>query len=168
MKPNYERLRIFWSGRQRREKVFLTVLAVFVVVALLAQILWSSHHARDRLKKQIPQLQQQVETLQRKAADLQALKSLPPAPAPAEGNALLTMAISAAEAVGLREARAQLKLEGTRRLRLRGTLPFDRWLEWISALQRDGQVRLVSCRIQATAASGTADIDALFTLPDPS
>jgi type II secretory pathway component PulM len=167
MKLSYERFRVFWAVRQPREKNFLIALGAFIIVALLAQMLWSGHNARDRLKKQILHLQQQVETLQRKAADLQMLKTRPASPAPAEGSALLAMAISAAEAAGLREARSQLKLEGPRRLRLRGVAPFDRWLEWISVLQRDGQVRLVSCRILATATQGSADIDAIFALPDP-
>ncbi len=168
MNTYYQRLQSFWAGRRPRERALLAALAVFVAFALLAQVLWSSHQARQRLRKQIPQLEQQVETLQRKAADLQQLKSKPPTAAPAEGNALLAMAVSAADAAGLREAAPQLKLEGPRRLRLRATLPFDRWVEWTAALQRDGQVRLVSCRIQASATQGAADIDALYALPDPS
>ena len=167
MNTPYERLRNFWAGRQPREKTFLIALGAFIVVALFAQLLWSSHDARDRLKKRIPHLQQQVETLQRKAADLQVLKSQPPSAAPVEGGVLLAMAIRTAEAAGLRDARSQLKLEGPRRVRLRGSVPFDRWLEWISVLQRDGQVRLVSCRVQATATQGAPEIDALLALPDP-
>ncbi|HWI14755.1 MAG TPA: type II secretion system protein GspM [Burkholderiales bacterium] len=167
MRHYYERLQHFWAGRQPREKVFLIALGAFVAVALFAQLLWSSHQARQRLTKQIPQLQQDVETLQRKAATLQELKAKPPSAAPAEGNALLAMAASAAEAAGIREVGPQLKLEGARRLRLRATVPFDRWIEWAAALQRDGQVRLVSCRVQATATQGSAEIDALFALPDP-
>lgn len=167
MKNYFERLRLVWAARQPRERAFLVGLALFAAFAVLAQALWTAHHERARLKKQIPHLAQQVETLQRKAADLQQLKSLPATPAPAEGNALLAMAVSAAESAGLREAAPQLKLEGPRRLRLRATLPFDRWVVWVAALQRDGQVRLVSCQAKAGAAPGSADIDALFALPDP-
>jgi type II secretory pathway component PulM len=162
-----ERIRHFWAGRQDREKAFLIVLAAAVAVALLAQMLWTSHEARTRLRKQLPQLEQQVETLRRKAADLQQLKAQPSLAAPAEGSALLATAASAAKAVGLAEAAAKLQLEGTRRLRLRATVPFDRWLQWTAALQRDGQVRLVSCRIDAAATPGLVSVDALYALPDP-
>ena len=162
-----ERFEVFWASRQPREKTFLVALVAFVAVALLAQMLWSSHQARARLKKQIPQLQQQVETLQRKATDLQQIKSQPPAAAPAEGSALLATMVAAAKAAALPEAGSQLQLEGPRRVRLRATLPFDRWLQWVAALQRDGQIRLVSCRVEATTTPGSANIDALFALPEP-
>ena len=162
-----EQLQVFWAARQAREKAFLIALTAFVAVALLAQVLWASHEARLRLRKQIPQLHQQVETLQRKAADLRQMKSQSPAPAPAEGNALLATATAAANTVGLPEAASQLKLESSRRVRVRATLPFDRWLQWTAALQREGEIRLVSCRIEAAAAPGMATIDALFALPEP-
>ncbi|MGE5524073.1 MAG: type II secretion system protein GspM [Rhodospirillaceae bacterium] len=167
MTQYYERLRHFWACRQPREKTFLITLAVVVALTLFAQLLWSSHQARSRLKKQLPQLQQHVETLQRKAANLQALKAEAAAAAPADGNALLAMAMSAAETAGIRQIAPQLKLEGPRRLRVRAAVPFDRWLEWTAALQRDGQVRLVSCQVRAGPTQGIADIDALFALPDP-
>jgi len=162
-----ERFRTFWASRQAREKTFLIALVTFIGVALFAQALWSSHQARERLRKQIPQLRQQVETLQRKATELQQMKSRPPLAAPTEGSALLATAVAAAKTAGLPEAASQLQLEGPRRVRLRATLPFDRWVEWTAALQRDGQIRLVSCRIEATATPGSAKIDALFALPEP-
>lgn len=160
------RLRAFWALRRPREKAFLIVLAIFVGAALLAQGLWASHQARARLKKQVPQLRQQVETLQRKAADLQQLRAQQPNPAPTEGNGLLTAAVASAHAAALPEAAKQLQLEGPGRLRLRASLPFDRWLEWAAALQRDGRIRLVTCRIEAAEAPGSARIDALFSLPE--
>ncbi len=161
------RLGAFWAARQQRERAFLIVLAIIVGAALLAQGLWTSHQARARLKRQIPQLHQQVETLQRRAADLQQLRAQQPNPAPVDGSGLLATAVASASAAALPEAAKQLRLEGPGRLRLRATLPFDRWLEWVAALQRDGRVRLVSCRIGASDAPGLATIDALFSLPEP-
>jgi type II secretory pathway component PulM len=161
------RFRVFWTARQPRERAFLIVLAMIVGAALLAQGLWTSHQARARLKRQMPQLHQQVETLQRRAADLQQLRIQQPNPAPVDSSGLLAMAVASANAAALPEAAKQLQLEGPGRLRLRATLPFDRWLEWVAALQRDGRVRLVSCRIDAADAPGLAKIDALFSLPEP-
>lgn len=160
------RLRAFWAGRQPRERTFLIALAMFVAAALLAQLLWASHQGRARLKKQIPQLRQQVETLERKAADLQQLRAQRPNPAPMDGGGLLASAVASAHAAALPEAAKQLQLEGPGRLRLRASLPFDRWLEWAAALQRDGRIRLVSCRIEAGQAPGSASIDVLFALPE--
>jgi len=162
-----ERCRIFRAARQPREKAFLTALAVFIGAALLAQLLWASHQARARLNKQIPQLRQQVEILQRKAAELQQLRAQPLIPAPADASRLLALAVASAHAAALPEAATQLKPEGAGRLRLRATVPFDRWLAWAAMLQRDGRTRLVSCRIEAAEAPGSAKIDALFSLPEP-
>lgn len=159
-------LRAFWAARQPRERAFLSILAVIVGVAILAQLLWTSHQARARLKKQIPQLQQQVEALQRRASDLQQLRAQQPGPAPIEAGGLLAAVVASANAAALPEAAKQLQSEGPGRLRLRVTLPFDRWLEWVAALQREGRVRLVSCSIEASEAPGTAKIDALFSLPE--
>ena len=162
-----ERFRGFWAARQAREKTFLIALVAVVGTAIIAQGLWSSHQARTRLKKQIPQLRQQAEMLQRKAADLQQLRAQqPPAPAPADANAMIAAGMAAARAAGLPEAQALLQPEGAGRMRLRGTLPFDRWLEWAAALQRDARIRLVSGRIEAAEPPGAVKIDALFSLPE--
>ena len=168
MKQLLEQFKAFWAGRQPRERTLLVSLAAFLIIALVAQLLWTSHQARVRLRKQVPMLIQQVGELQRKASDLQRLKTDPATPTPADGNALLATAIAAANTAGMPEAAPQLKLESARRLRLKGTLPFDRWVEWTAALQRDGQIRLITCRIDADVAPGAVTIDALLALPEPS
>jgi len=161
------RLRVFWAARRPRERAFLLALAMILCAALLVQALWASHQARGRLKKQIPLLQQQVENLKRRAADLQQLQARQPGPAPDAGTGLLAAAVASANSASLPEAAKQLRTEGPGRLRLRATLPFDRWIAWIGALQRDGRIRLVSCRIEEGEAPGLTKIDALFSLPEP-
>lgn len=167
MRELVERFRAFWAARHPREQALLAALAIFIGAALLVQLLWASHQSRARLNKQIPQLRQQVETMQRKAAELQQLRAQPPIPAPADGSRLLALAVANANAAALPEAAKLLQQEGAGRLRLRATVPFDRWLVWAATLQRDGRVRLVSCRIDAAEAPGSAKIDALFSLPEP-
>ena len=162
-----ERCSEFWAARRPREQALLIALAIFVAAAVLAQVLWANHQARARLSKQIPQLRHQVETLQRKAAELQHMKAQLPLPAPTEGSGLLAAAIASAKAAALPEAAKQVQLEGPGRLRLRATLPFDRWLVWTATLLREGRVRLVSCRIEAGEAPGLAKNDALYSLPEP-
>ena len=156
----------FWAERQPRERTLLSALALFIIAALVAQLLWSSHQARARLREQVPRLQLQLETMQRKAAELQQLGAQPQSPVAGDANAILAVARSAALATGLGEA--QVQTEGPGRLRMRATVPFDRWLAWAGALQRDGRLRLVSCRVEAAEAAGFAKIDALFSVPEPS
>ena len=157
-------LRAYWDARAPRERAMLAALAALIVFALLAQLLWSSHQARTRLKKQIPLLSYQLEALQRKAADLQQLRGQP-VPASADRNGLLASAVAKARSAGLPEVAASLQQEAPGRLRLRGAVPFDRWLAWVASLQQDGALRLVSCKVESSDAAGTAKIDALFSLP---
>ncbi|MBI3523658.1 MAG: type II secretion system protein M [Betaproteobacteria bacterium] len=174
LRERLQGLRSLWAARQPRERSFLMALAAFVALALLLQGLWSAHSARVRLHNQIPQLRLQVATLQRQAGEIRQLQSLPASPAAQEGNALLTAAIAAARTTGLVLAANQLQLEGPRQLRLRANLPFDQWLEWIAALQRDAHLRLILCRIEGADEAapggmpGVVKIDALFALPEPS
>ena len=166
MKNSIERYRVLWAARQPREQALLVALAVLVAAAVLAQLLWASHQARARLHKQIPQLRHQVETLQRKAADLQPLRAQQPNSTPVDRGALLASSTASANAAGLPEIAKLLQLEGPGRLRLRATVPFDRWLAWTAVLQRDLRLGLVSCRIEAADGPGSAKIDALFALPE--
>ncbi len=175
--PLRERLRSLrglWAARQPRERIFLVALAAFVAIALLIQGLWSAHAARTRLHKQIPQLLQQAEILQRQAGEIRQLLAQPASPTAQEGATLLVAASAAARGTGLTLAPAQLQLEGPRQLRLRAKLPFDQWLEWVAALQRDTRLRLIHCRIDGTDGAeaantpGIVKIDALFALPEPS
>lgn len=164
-------LRAFWQARQPRERQFLTVLAAVVGVALLAQGLWSAHAARGKLHRQLPQLRQQAEVVQRQAGEVRQLLTQPVAQTVQEGAPLLAAATQAARTLGLTVAAPQLQLEGARQVRVRANLPFDRWLEWVALLQRDARLRLVQCRVDSADAAanppGVVRIDALFALPEP-
>ena len=177
MNPIKEQLALlkgWWAARQARERRFLTALAIFLGCALLAQGLWSASSARARLHRQMPQLKQQVEAMQRQAGEVRELQAQPAGPAAQEGPGLLAAAQTAARSAGLALTPAQLQLEGARQVHLRATLPFDNWLEWVALLQRDVRLRLVSCRIDSGDATtgtnlpGMVRIDALFALPESS
>jgi len=166
------KLRAFWQARLPRERRFLTVLAAVVGTALLVQGLWSAHAARAKLHRQLPQLRQQAEVVQRQAGEVRQLLAQPVGQNVQEGAPLLAAATLAARTTGLTLAAPQVQLEGPRQVRVRANLPFDRWLEWLALLQRDARLRLVQCRVDADAPSGTSPpgvvrIDALFALPEP-
>jgi general secretion pathway protein M len=158
-------LAAFWQARNPQEHRWLLGLGLFICLALLADGLWSAHHARQRLRQQIPALEQQLATLQRQAGDLRALQSQPVTLAP-PSTALVEQAATVLQAAGLPVAANQLAAEGPRQLRLRATLPFDRWIDATADLQRNAQLRLVQCQVD-TVSPGQARIDALFALPEP-
>ena len=166
MKTYQQMLIALWLSRAPRERRFLATLGAFIGLALLGQGLWSAHHARTRLHQQLPQLQQQVDTLQQQSAAIRTLQAQPVSPPVAEAD-LLQTATTLARNADLNLATGQLQTEGGRQLRLRATLPFDRWLEAVGALQRGAQLRLVHCKVETDTATGQARIDALFALPDP-
>jgi type II secretory pathway component PulM len=170
---HYARIRDLWMSRQPRERRFLAVLVAVVACAVLAQGLWSAHAARNRLHRQLPQLRQQAEVLQRQAGEVRQLMAQPANSSFQEGPALLAQATLAARNTGLAVASAQLHLEGPRQVRLRANVPFDRWLDWVATLQRDARLRLINCRVDAADAAsggyppGVVRVDALFALPEP-
>ena len=167
------RLHAMWMARQPRERRFLAALAVVVGCSVLAQALWSTHTARARLHRQLPQLRQQAEVLQRQAGEVRQLLAQPASSALQEGPALLATTALAARNSGLVLAPAQLQLEGPRQVRLRANVPFDRWLEWVAMLQRDARLRVINCRVDVADVAGGASppgmvrVDALFALPEP-
>lgn len=164
----------WWASRQPRERRFLTVLAIVIGCAVLAQGLWTARAERARLNRQLPQLRQQAEVLQRQAGEVRQLLAQPVRPAVQEGQPLLAAALLAARNAGLVVPATQMQLEGPRQIRLRANVSFDRWLEWVAAMQRDAALRLLSCRIDTgdVAAGGNSPgmvrVDALFGLPEPS
>jgi len=167
MKDTLEKARAAWAERQPRERRFLVALAIFIIIALLLQGLWSANSDRSRLRKRIPELRLQVETMQRQAGEIRQLQAQvkPPPATVVEGAPLLAAANAAAKSVGL--TGAQLQLEGPRQIRLRATLPFDRWLEWLALVQRESRLRLIHAQVERDEAPGTAKIDALLALPEP-
>lgn len=157
-----------WQTLAPREKVFLQGLAAFVLLAALGQGLWSAHAARQRLQQEVPQLRQQFETMQRQAGEIRQLQTQPAAPAAQEGAALLALAKTSAQTVGLAAVAEQMQLEGGRQLRVRATLSFDRWLEWLAAVQGNARLRLLQARVEAASenADGLVKVDALLALPE--
>ena len=95
---------LYFPRHRRRDLV-----VAFLAVALLADGLWSSHQARGRLRQQLPQLQQQLDTLQRQAVDIRALQAQPVNPTAPE-NALLQTATTLVRNAGLWAAGALLVL----------------------------------------------------------
>ena len=165
MKNYLQPLILLWQSRTPRERRFLTAMGSFILIALLAQGLWSAHQARTRLHRQIPQLQQQLDTLQQQSAAIRDLQRQPVQP-PANAANLLQTASTLANNAGLALAPGQLQAEGPRQLRLRATLPFDRWLEAVAAWQQNAQLRLIQLKISPGNASGQVTIDALLALPE--
>ena len=168
MKQLRERLRQAWAERQPRERRFLLALAAFVGCSLLIQGVWTARSETGRLRKQVPQLRLQAETMQRQASEIRQLQAqAKSAGATLEGAALLAAAGTAAKVGELNLAANQLQLEGARQIRLRATLPFDRWLDWTATVQADFRLRLIRCQIDSSDKSGLVKIDALLALPDP-
>ena len=169
MKELQEKIRAAWAERQPRERLFLVALTAFIVCALLVQGIWSARSEGARLRKQVPQLRLQAETMHRQSAEIRQLQAQAKAAGAAalEGAALLAAAGTAAKVSDLGLEASQLQLEGPRQLRLRATLSFDRWIAWAATVQADLRLRVVRCQIDKGEVPGRVKIDALFAVPDP-
>lgn len=155
-----------WQNRSPRERQMLSLLAVFILVASLLQLLWTAHEARQRLTPQIPRLSQQLAVMQQQAAAIRNLNTQPLLPH-ASGAALLAAARNQLSLAGLNLAEEDLVMLSQQQLQLRGQLAFDAWLVASAALQQEHQLRLLQVRLQAIAGQpGVVRVDALFTLPE--
>ena len=154
----------YWQARAPRERLFLLALALFVLLALLANGLWHAHQARQQLQQQLPQLRLQLATMQQQAADIRSLQSQPIKP-PLADAALRQTAELLLQQAGLPLNSVQLQTAGSQQLRLQAHLPFAGWLEAVALLQREARLQLLQARMEATAQPGEVQVDALFALP---
>lgn len=68
----------FWQLRNPRERIYLTVCAGFVAIALLWAGVWQPlSEANAKLRKQVPQMQLQLAELQRQLAQVKATPASP-------------------------------------------------------------------------------------------
>lgn len=63
----------FWRERNPRERLFLAVCGVVLLIALYYAVLWApASSGRDRLGRQVPQLEAQLAQMQRQITQLKA------------------------------------------------------------------------------------------------
>lgn len=152
------RLLLLWQAHAPRERRLLLAAVAVITAALLLQLLWSAHQAREKLRRQVPLLRTQLAVMERQAADWQRLQRQPTPGALLAGDELEKFARASASALG----NVSLHLTGERQLAIKGSIPFDQWIEWVAQLQGGQRLRLTRCELRPAGTPGRVEVDAEF------
>lgn len=156
------RLRAWWLGLGRRERVMTAVAGAFVLLAILyLAALEPAWKARARLATDLPRLRAQ-------AAEVDALAQ--------EAKRLASRGVAADSAgaarVALEQGLARANLGGVRvavlderRLTVSATgVPVTQWLAWAEEAARESRLRIAVVRISRTPVRAVVDAEATFEM----
>ena len=102
-----------WQALAPRERLALRSLALILALAMLGQLLWTAHERSQRLRRQLPVLEQQLALMRQGQAQWQELENnpAPPLPSLAEPRVQQVILASAGE---LQAFRAQSPIRAIR------------------------------------------------------
>lgn len=150
-----QRAQAFWSQRAPRERLALRLLAGILLVALLAQTLWSLAQYRQRQLRQLPILAASAERMTQLA---EAWRLLAP-PGDLETPSMATLQPAIEARLGELGPGIQARWQG-RRLALAGQADFSRWIAWTAAVQREHRLIPEKCTLRDV--DGRLQIDAVY------
>lgn len=158
-------LKAAFHGLPQRERRALLLLAVFVVLAAMAQTIWSAHEATARLRSQLPVLENKAALMRHAEKSVQDHRAKP-AVRVYEGEPLLqrTLELAKPRIAGLPVG--AITLEGARGIAFQASVSFDAWIEFVATAHRELALRLVSSEIGADG-GGRVQVRAKFALADP-
>jgi general secretion pathway protein M len=156
------RLRAWWLGLGRRERVMTAAAGAFALLAILYLVaLEPAWKARARLGTDLPRLREQ-------AAEVDALAQ--------EAKRLASRGVAADSAgaarVALEQGLARASLGGVRvavlderRLTVSATgVPVTQWLAWAEEAARESRLRIAVVRISRTPVRAVVDAEATFEI----
>ena len=152
------KLRKLWQSRAPRERVVITVLAVLAGAASYVWLVQSADRAHTRLRASVPGLRTQAARLEQQAAELERLRTAPPASV--SQTDLRTLVQAQAGAAGLSRALVRIDAPDVNQVVVVfGAVAFADWLNWVTSLISQ-QVRLDGCRIEALSTPGLVSVTA--------
>ena len=139
-------LATWWGSRTARERGVLRAGAIALVLALAAVAWIEAERSRTRLAAELPRLRASIAALERDAAEVDRLRTLPAAQ-PAAASPLATLATNGGGLPG-----AQVAVLDDRRVQVTGAdVAFGRLLEWLRNAQATHGMRVESARLDAIA-----------------
>ena len=156
------RLRAWWLGLARRERVMTAAAASFALLALLYLIaIEPAWKARELLGAELPRLRAQAAEINSLAQEARGLAS--------RGVAVES---AAAARIALEQSLARANLGDVRvavlderRLAVSaGTVPVTQWLAWAEEAARELRLRIAAVRISRTSVRAVVDAEATFEL----
>ena len=159
MKTMLERLRREWLALSAKARRVLSVVIVLAIALTLPAMLYWFSGEHERLARRIAETDARFESLQATVSEIERLHRQAMAPPEPAGEETVRAAFRSA---GLAMA---VQREGVDRLRVQGTVDFDRAVTVLAALHHDYHLRLLT--LAAGRDGGGVRIDALLGRSDP-
>jgi type II secretory pathway component PulM len=150
-----QRWRSFWAARSGSERRALSVMAAVVALALVTQLLWSVEQSRQQLRRQLPTMAAEAESMRQKLGEWQLLAASTP-PRPSVSATLQKEASRRLAALG---GGVSAVWVGPGQLRLSGTVSFDTWVAWLGEMQQDFRLTVIRAQITPSG-SGRVRLEA--------
>lgn len=156
------RLRAWWLGLARRERVMTAAAASVVLLALLYLIaIEPAWKARVRLGTELPRLRAQVAEVNALALEAKQLASRGVAvDSAAAAKVALEQSLARANLASVRVA----VLDERRVTVTAGAVPVTQWLAWAEEAARESRLRVAVIRISRTAVRAVVDAEATFEI----
>ena len=156
------RLRAWWIGLARRERVMTAAAASIVLLALLYLIaIEPAWKARVRLGTELPRLRAQVAEVSALALEAKQLASRGVAvDSAAAAKVALEQSLARANLASVRVA----VLDERRVTVTAGAVPVTQWLAWAEEAARESRLRVAVIRISRTAVRAVVDAEATFEI----
>ncbi|MCL2309770.1 MAG: type II secretion system protein M [Proteobacteria bacterium] len=166
----FERWRLRWQQRPRRERHIIIALAVLVVVALLWLWLWLplTRHLQQ-LQRELPPARAQLEQAQQQFSESAGLSRQTSAPATADPRAAIQRAaarFNIAAAIVALDVK-QNTGQSTASLTF-SAVSLDALAQWLEALQREEHFYVTTATLTPLTGAATGQLRAELTLARPS
>lgn len=139
----------FWRSRSARERRILATGGLAAALLLFVALVWipiARTHAR--LERELPQLRQSIDTLERQADEVRRLRTLPAAAATPNPNAVPPL------------AGAQVTLPSAGRVHVvANDVAFSALLDWLTAAQAAQGLRVEAAHLEALPTAGRVRAD---------
>ena len=156
------RLRAWWLGLARRERMMTAAAASFALLALLYLIaVEPAWKARERLSAELPRLRAQAAEVNSLAQEAKGLASRGVAVESA-GAARVALEQSLARA-NLGSVRVAVLDERRLAVSAKG-VPVTQWLAWAEEAARESRLRIGAARISRTSVRAVVDAEATFEI----
>lgn len=156
------RLRTWWLGLARRERMMTAAAASFALLALLYLIaIEPAWRARERLRVELPGLRAQAAEVDALAQEARQLTSRGVAvESPVAAKTALERSLARANLGGARVA----VLDERRVAVSAATVPVTQWLTWVEEAARESRLRIATVRITRTYVRAVVDAEATFEI----
>jgi general secretion pathway protein M len=156
------RLRLWWIGLARRERRMVAVASSVVAVAVLYLVaIEPAWLARERIARDLPELQTQLAQLHALREEVRLLREQ----GVGVGN-VESLRAAAEQSLSREGVSASVRVEGGRTLVVSTTtVSAATWFAWMEQFIRDARVRVVHARVARSGSPGAVEAETRFEMP---